>query len=184
MVVGSSTGRLVFSETKLYLCSRRVVHHCIGRCFMVNQFTKKNKPGFRICSRCNTEKPLSLEYFLAGHPKNGGFSYYCIPCMRSYQRSPERRARAKVRKSCPEMLAKHLAAKHERNVRDGAQSSLKYRSRWTSEEESFLKENDGKMTCLEIGKILGRSMIAVEHKRNRMCMTSVRWTPANEGDDP
>lgn len=40
----------------------------------------KNKDGFRICSKCKIEKPLTSEYFHKGSQKDKGFMYKCKPC--------------------------------------------------------------------------------------------------------
>lgn len=53
-----------------------------GPCWDKNRPTK-NREGYRFCSTCDVEKPLTSEHF---HRRPGGFNSVCKPCKVEYNR--------------------------------------------------------------------------------------------------
>jgi hypothetical protein len=51
----------------------------------------KNRDGFRFCTYCKTEKPLTAENFMRDAARKGGLSYDCRECHRARKKGRDRR---------------------------------------------------------------------------------------------
>lgn len=86
----------------------------------------KNREGFRFCTYCKVEKPLTSEHFMPDETRKGGLSYDCRDCHKARKKGRDRR-KERYSNLTPErkLLARERQRKYAKTPKGRAISLLK-----------------------------------------------------------